>query len=75
MGTRLYRIICLKRSEKEMLPMAGKVYWMPNRAGYTEEKAKAGLYTGDDLEDCAGKLGDWVAEPVEASLRFGSYRA
>ena len=55
--------------------MAGKVYWMPNRAGYTEEKAKAGLYTGDDLEDCAGKLGDWVAEPVEASLRFGSYRA
>ena len=74
MGTRLYRIICLKRSEKEMLPMSGKVYWRPNRAGYTEDKAEAGLYTGDDLEDCCGSLHDWVAEPVEASIRFGSYR-
>lgn len=57
---RKYRLICLKRSE---LPDK-KVYWRTNRAGYTSAYEGAGLYTAEELNDCAGNTGDWYAEPV-----------
>ena len=49
-------IVCKKRSEGEDL-----VYWRPDRAGYTDDLAEAGHYSGRDLEDCAGNHADWYA--------------
>jgi hypothetical protein len=46
------------------------VYWMPDRSGYTEDPEEAGIYTGEDLDDCAGCKGDWVVEPVSRQERF-----
>jgi hypothetical protein len=43
---------------------ANLVYWMPARAGYTDSKSLAGLYTFEELDDCAGSHGDWLVEPV-----------
>jgi hypothetical protein len=60
MSSRRYLIICLKRSEYP----ENKVYWRPNRAGYTKYIPEAGLYTGKELDDCAGSNGDWIVEPV-----------
>jgi hypothetical protein len=70
---RKYRIICLKRSEFEALghdtftsdwyASAYLVYWMPNRAGYTDSKTLAGRYTAEELSQCAGSHGDWLVEP------------
>tara|TARA_Y100001963_G_C6756716_1_gene437280 strand:- start:410 stop:601 length:192 start_codon:yes stop_codon:yes gene_type:complete len=57
---RYYLLICLKRSswpEK-------KVYWRPNRAGYTEDIDEAGFYLASEIETCAGKRGDWIIEPI-----------
>lgn len=49
------------------------VYWMPRRAGYTEDPQEAGIYTGEEVEKCGGCKGDWVLEPVSAYERFGEY--
>jgi len=57
---RLYRIICLKRSNYP----ESKVYWRPNRAGYTDIENEAGYYESHMLDDCAGFLGDWIVEPI-----------
>ena len=35
---------------------------MANRAGYTENRSEAGLYTSSELDDCAGNGFDWLAE-------------
>ena len=35
---------------------------MPNRAGYTDNKSEAGLYTALELDECAGNGFDWLAE-------------
>jgi hypothetical protein len=71
---RKYRIICLKRSNWEQLPRDGYIsdwydtanlfYWRPDRAGYTQFKFEAGLYTLEELSHCAGSHGDWLIEPV-----------
>jgi len=60
--TCLYRIICRKRSERIGFAEEGVVYWMPNRAGYTNERSEAGLYTALQLDECAGNGFDWFAE-------------
>ena len=58
----LYRIICRKRSGKYDYKSKDMVYWMPNRAGYTNERSEAGLYTSKELDKCAGNGFDWLAE-------------
>ena len=60
--TCLYRIICRKRSDKIAYRSKDVVYWMPNRAGYTNERSEAGLYTALQLDECAGNGFDWFAE-------------
>tara|TARA_Y100000593_G_scaffold67412_1_gene123894 strand:- start:3 stop:230 length:228 start_codon:yes stop_codon:yes gene_type:complete len=68
MKIRYYRIICLKRSKFRWAHHCDKsekvVYWRKNRAGYTEDRSEAGLYSGDDLNLCAGRYGDWILEPA-----------
>jgi hypothetical protein len=44
---------------------------MPNRAGYTTDPNKAGIYSAEMVEDCAGCKGDWLLEPVSRQERFG----
>ncbi len=61
MGSKLYRIICLKRS---ILADKYVVYWRPNCMGYTDIKAEAGVYTGLDLERVAGHEGDFYITPM-----------
>lgn len=71
---RKYRIICLKRSNWKELPSNGYisdwyksanlVFWMPDRAGYTENKSEAGHYSLEEIGYCAGSHGDWLIEPV-----------
>ena len=73
--TRLYRIICLKRSclrdmadfeyHSDWFNASQVVYWRPNAAGYTNERALAGLYTALDLENINGVHLDWLLDPVE----------
>jgi len=73
--TRLYRIICLKRSRfadmayfeytSEWFRDCDIVYWMPNAKGYTRDYNLAGLYTGLELENINGVHLDWFADPVE----------
>ena len=70
MGSKLYRIICLKRS---ILADKYIVYWRPNRAGYTDKRAEAGVYSGKDLDYCAGYEGDWYVTPLSFS-EMGGYR-
>ena len=60
MVDRRYRIICLKRSEYP----TKIVYWRPNMRGYTPAPEGAGLYTAEQLDNCAGDTGDWIVEPV-----------
>lgn len=62
MTSKLYRIICLKRS---ILAEDYTVWWLPNRRGYTHEKQYAGLYTALELDQCCGVEGDWYASPIE----------
>jgi hypothetical protein len=73
MSERKYRIICLKRSECKMedgyFRWIKAVYWMPNRAGYTNDPEEAGIYSGIMIEDCAGCKGDWVLEPISRAER------
>jgi len=73
--TRLYRIICLKRScfadhitfeyTKEFFDASWITYWRPNAEGYTNSRDEAGLYTGLELEDINGVHCDWLLDPVE----------
>tara|TARA_R110002051_G_scaffold202952_1_gene269454 strand:- start:935 stop:1078 length:144 start_codon:yes stop_codon:yes gene_type:complete len=44
---------------------------MPQRAGYTESRAEAGLYTALQLDECAGNGFDWVAERLSYSESEG----
>jgi len=64
---KLYRIICLKRSDLDK-GESGRfkklIYWRPERAGYTGELAEAGIYSADDLEWCCGDGHDWFARPL-----------
>ena len=72
--TRLYRIICLKRSKfadgldyeynSEWFKASIIVYWKPNANGYTNDRANAGLYTGLELEGINGVHLDWMLDPV-----------
>jgi len=73
--TRLYRIICLKRScfrdgasyqyNSEWFEDSMIIYWRPNASGYTNERDLAGLYTGLELENINGDHLDWLLDPVE----------
>ena len=72
--TRLYRIICLKRSrfrESDNYPYTSDwyrnskiVYWRQDRAGYTEDINEAGIYSSQDIELCCGDWLDWMLEPI-----------
>jgi len=66
MCERFYLIQCLKRSDGEQ-----KVWWNPERSGYTNDKDLAGRYTLEGLERCSGRFGDWVAHPhwIECKAR------
>lgn len=33
-------------------------------AGYTSDFREAGLYASAELDNCAGRNGDWIVEPV-----------
>jgi len=71
---------CLKRScfrdmvdfqyHSEWFEASQIVYWRPNAAGYTNERALAGLYTGLDLENINGVHLDWMLDPVERDIFF-----
>jgi len=58
MCERIYFIQCTKRSTLEK-----KVWWASNRQGYTEDMNEAGKYSGQELDQCAGSYGDWIAHP------------
>lgn len=60
MSSRRYLIICMKRSDYPK----NKVYWRPNRAGYTEDWKQAGFYSSAQIDACAGSNGDWIIEPM-----------
>ena len=74
MKVRMYRIICLKRSQfaakndetfiSDWYNNSKLVFWRANRSGYTEDVGEAGLYFQHELEDCAGSFGDWLIEPT-----------
>jgi len=74
MGERKYRILCLKRSQfatkgkddyiSTWYNESNLVYWRPNRAGYTDNVVEAGIYSLEELADCAGSFGDWLIEPT-----------
>lgn len=74
MGVRKYRIICLKRSQfatkgkddyiSDWYNNSNLVYWKPDRAGYTDQYVEAGVYSLEELADCAGWFGDWLIEPT-----------
>jgi len=72
---RMYRIICLKRSQfskyngkydfiSEWYKNSDLVYWMPDYSGYTQFVEEAGLYSLESLERAGGSWGDWFVEPV-----------
>jgi len=73
-SVRMYRIICLKRSQfreskdyeftSSWFKDSKIVYWRDNRSGYTDDVNEAGLYFQHELEDCGGKHGDWLLDPV-----------
>lgn len=75
---RVYRIICLKRSVfaksqeyiSDWYNMSNLVYWQSEQAGYTDDIEKAGLYTLDQIDKCAGAWGDWLIEPVWMNLNL-----
>ena len=79
-STRLYRIICLKRSYlanmhdfeylSDWYVNSDIVYWMPNAQGYTRDWNEAGWYTGLEIEDIAGNHLDWLLDPVPYEERF-----
>ena len=72
-----FTIICLRRSwfdDKEDYAYTSEwwdecelVYWLPNRSGYTTDEDEAGIYSLEDLEECAGDGWDWIARPLTRS--------
>lgn len=46
-------------------PNGKKIYWRPNRFGYTDDVKQAGYYTALELDDCCGYGWDWIAERVK----------
>ena len=72
--TRLYRIICLKRSQfresndfqytSDWYNASKIVYWREDRAVYTEDIDEAGIYSIKDIDLCAGDWLDWMLEPT-----------
>jgi hypothetical protein len=70
---RYYRIICLKRSlamtKDGYFRWDKPVYWRTGRSGYTDDPSMAGIYSGADVEECAGVRSDWVLEPVSSEER------
>ena len=74
MRVRVYRIICLKRSTfaikddetfiTDWYNGSKLVWWRPDRAGYTDQCDEAGLYSAEELHQCAGSFGDWLLEPT-----------
>jgi len=74
MKVRVYRIICLKRSEfaekdddtfiTDWYNGSKIVWWREDCAGYTDQCDEAGLYYAKDLHRCAGSFGDWLLEPT-----------
>ena len=75
---RYFHIICLKRSRfvdsgvsdftSDWFNQCDIVYWLPNRQGYTPKQEIAGLYTLDDVEQCAGAYLDWFLVPANQWL-------
>tara|TARA_Y100001936_G_scaffold41545_1_gene40111 strand:+ start:249 stop:497 length:249 start_codon:yes stop_codon:yes gene_type:complete len=69
-----FTIICLKRScfkdkgdfeyTSEWWNECELVYWLPNRCGYTTDEDDAGIYSLEDLDECAGDGWDWIARPL-----------
>ena len=69
MAGHYYYLICLKRSRfadsevseytSEWFKQCKIVYWLPDNRGYTESESEAGLYSMEDVEDCAGMGLDW----------------
>ena len=70
MCERVYFVQCMKRSTIEK-----KVWWSPNRRGYTEDMNEAGKYTGAELDQCAVSYGDWIAHPywVQCASRMQGF--
>jgi hypothetical protein len=70
---RYYRIICLKRSlaktKDGYFRWMKPIYWRTGASGYTDDPSMAGIYSAEDVEDCAGVRGDWVLEPLSSSER------
>ena len=72
-----YRIICLKRSKfadsnlfeytSDWWKSCTKVYWQPNRQGYTHNVNDAGLYSPADLFHVCGEGLDWMIMRVPRS--------
>jgi hypothetical protein len=74
---RYFVIICLKRSNfaeskdytTQWFRESNLTYWRPNRAGYTNNRAEAGIYSSADLDECAGDGADWFAQPLYRNER------
>lgn len=80
-GSRLFRIICLKRSNlknmadfeyrSDWFESSDVVYWRANAEGYTKQRAWAGLYTAEDLNSIYGVHLDWLIDPISDKERRG----
>tara|TARA_Y100001951_G_C11286491_1_gene269080 strand:- start:107 stop:355 length:249 start_codon:yes stop_codon:yes gene_type:complete len=78
---RRFTIICLRRSyfadrenyeyTTEWWAACDIVYWCPNRSGYTHSSSEAGIYTLEELDDCAGDGWDWIARPLTRTQMTG----
>lgn len=70
----LYHIICLKRSEfadsndfeylSDWWKACNIIYWLPARRGYTRHEFEAGMYSLEDIKDCAGDGLDWMIQRI-----------
>ena len=72
--SRLFRIICLKRStlknmadfeyRSDWFLSSDVVYWKPNAQGYTNNSELAGLYKTEDLNSIYGVHLDFLIDPI-----------